>query len=211
MKLPRRTVLRLAGGAMALPAVARLARAQSYPSRSVQLLVGYAAGGPTDICARLIGDWLSKRLGQQFVVENRSGAGSNIATEAVVHADPDGYTLLLVTSSNAINTTLYSNLNYNFMRDIAPVAGIMQAPSVLEVNPSFPVKSTAEFIAYAKAHPGQRNYASQGLATTSHLTAELFQARSGTRLVHVPYEGTAPAINNLIAGHVDLMFRARAN
>ena len=206
MKIPRRTLLRLAGGAVALPAVARLARAQSYPSRSVLLLVGYAAGGPTDICARLIGDWLSKKLGQQFAVENRSGAGSNIATEAVVHADPDGYTLLLVTSSNAINATLYSHLNYNFMRDIAPVAGIMQAPSVLEVNPSFPVKSTAEFIAYAKAHPGKVNVGTAGNGSPPHMFGELFKMMAGVNLTTVGYRGGGPALVDLLSGQIQVMF-----
>ena len=205
MKLPRRTLLRLAGGAVALPAVARLARAQSYPSRSVLLLVGYAAGGPTDICARLIGDWLSKKLDQQFVVENRSGAGSNIATEAVVHADPDGYTLLLVTSSNAINTTLYSNLNYNFMRDIAPVAGIMQAPSVLEVTPSFPANTIAEFIAYAKAHPGKVNIGTAGNGSPPHMFAELFKMMAGVNLTTVGYRGGGPALVDLLSGQIQVM------
>ncbi len=206
MKLPRRTVLRLAGGAVALPALARLARAQSYPSRSVLLLVGYAAGGPTDICARLISDWLSQRLGQQFVVENRSGAGSNIGTEAVVHADPDGYTLLLVTSSNAINATLYSNLNFDFMRDIAPVAGIMQAPSVLEVNPSFPAISTSEFIAYAKAHPGKVNMGSAGNGSPPHMFGELFKMMTGVNLTTVGYRGGGPALVDLLSGQIQVMF-----
>ncbi len=184
MKLPRRTLLRLAGGAVALPAVARLARAQSYPSRSVLLLVGYAAGGPTDICARLIGDWLSKKLDQQFVVENRAGAGSNIATEAVIHADPDGYTLLLVTSSNAINTTLYTQSQFQFHGDIAPVAGIMQAPSVLEVTPSFPANTIAEFIAYAKAHPGKIDLGTAGNGSPPHMFAELFIMMAGVNFNH---------------------------
>ncbi|MFZ3358990.1 MAG: tripartite tricarboxylate transporter substrate-binding protein, partial [Xanthobacteraceae bacterium] len=206
MRLPRRSVLRLGGGALALPAMARLARAQSYPSRSVLLLVGYAAGGPTDICARLIADWLSKRLGQQFVVENRSGAGSNIATEAVVHADPDGYTLLLVTSSNSINATLYSNLNFNFMRDIAPIAGIMVAPSVMEVTPSFPVNSTAEFIAYAKAHPGKINMGSAGNGSPPHMFGELFKMMAGVNLTTVGYRGGGPALVDLLSGQIQVMF-----
>ncbi|MGA7788157.1 MAG: tripartite tricarboxylate transporter substrate-binding protein, partial [Xanthobacteraceae bacterium] len=206
MRLPRRSVLRLGGGALALLAVARLARAQSYPSRSVLLLVGYAAGGPTDICARLIADWLSKRLGQQFVVENRSGAGSNIATEAVVHADPDGYTLLLVTSSNSINATLYSNLNFNFMRDIAPIAGIMVAPSVMEVTPSFPVNSTAEFIAYAKAHPGKINMGSAGNGSPPHMFGELFKMMAGVNLTTVGYRGGGPALVDLLSGQIQVMF-----
>jgi tripartite-type tricarboxylate transporter receptor subunit TctC len=206
MKLPRRTVLRLGAGAVALPAVARLARADSYPSRSVLLLVGYAAGGPTDICARLIGEYLSKKLGQQFVVENRSGAGSNIATEAVVRADPDGYTLLLVTSSNAINATLYSHLNYDFMRDIAPVAGILQAPSVLEVNPSFPVNDTAEFIAYAKAHPGKVNMGTAGNGSPPHMFGELFKMMAGVNLTTVGYRGGGPALVDLLSGQIQVMF-----
>jgi tripartite-type tricarboxylate transporter receptor subunit TctC len=206
MKLPRRTVLRLAGGALALPALARLARAQSYPSRSVLLLVGYAAGGPSDISARLIGGWLSQRLGQPFVVENRAGAGSNIATEAAVHADPDGYTLLLVTPSNAINATLYGNLNFNFMRDIAPVAGIMQAPSLLEVNPSFPVTSTAEFIAYAKAHPGKVNLGTAGNGSPPHMYSELFKMMAGVNLTTVGYRGGGPALVDLLSGQIQVMF-----
>src|SRR5579863_270860 len=205
MTLPRRSVLRLAGGALALPAVTRLARAQSYPSRAVLLLVGYAAGGPTDICARLIADWLSQKLGQQFAVENRPGAGSNIATEAVAHAEPDGYTLLLVTTSNAINATLYSNLNYNFLRDAAPVAGIMQAPSVLEVNPSFPVNSTAEFIAYAKANPGKINLGTAGNGSPPHMYAELFMFMTGIKLNVVGYRGGGPALVDLLSGQTQAM------
>jgi tripartite-type tricarboxylate transporter receptor subunit TctC len=205
MTLPRRSVLRLAGGALALPAVTRLARAQSYPSRAVLVLVGYAAGGPTDICARLIADWLSQKLGQQFAVENRPGAGSNIATEAVAHAEPDGYTLLLVTTSNAINATLYSNLNYNFLRDVAPVAGIMQAPSVLEVNPSFPVHSTAEFIAYAKANPGKINLGTAGNGSPPHMYAELFMAMTGIKLNVVGYRGGGPALVDLLSGQTQAM------
>jgi len=206
MKLPRRTFLRLAGGAAALPAVPRIARAQTYPARSVLLLAGYAAGGPTDICARLIGDWLSRRLGQQFVVENRPGAGGNIATEAVVRAVPDGYTLLMVTSSNTINATLYNNLNFNFMADIAPIAGIMQAPSVMEVNPSVPVKSVAEFIAYAKANPGKINVGTAGNGSPPHMFAELFKAMTGVNLTMVGYRGGGPALVDLLAGQVQVMF-----
>jgi tripartite-type tricarboxylate transporter receptor subunit TctC len=205
MKIPRRSLLRLAGGAVALPAVTRLARAQSYPSRSVLILVGYAAGGPTDICARLIAEALSKTLGQQFVVENRDGAGSNIATEAAIHADPDGYSLLLVTTSNAINATLYSNLNYNFLRDVAPVAGIMQAPSVLEVNPSFPVQSIAEFIAYAKANPGKINLGTAGNGSPPHMYAELFMAMTGIKLNVVGYRGGGPALVDLLSGQTQAM------
>ncbi len=206
MILPRRTVLRLAGGAVALPAVARLAHGQSYPARSVPLWVGYAAGGPTDICARLIAGWLSKTLGQQFVVENRDGAGSDIATEAAIHADPDGYTLLLVTSSNAINATLYPHLNFNYMARMVPVAGIMQAPSVLEVTPSFPVKSTAEFIAYAKANPGKIDLGTAGTGSPPHMFAELFMYMTGVKLNVVGYRGGGPALIDLISGQVQAMF-----
>ncbi|MGA8949733.1 MAG: tripartite tricarboxylate transporter substrate-binding protein, partial [Xanthobacteraceae bacterium] len=206
MLLPRRSVLRLAGGAVALPVVTRLARAQSYPSRSVLILVGYAAGGPTDICARLIAGWLSKTLGQQFVVENRDGAGSNIATEAAVHADPDGYTLLLVTSSNSINATLYPHLNFNYMASMVPVAGIMQAPSVLEVNPSFPVNSTAEFIAYAKANPGKIDLGTAGNGSPPHMFAELFMYMTGVKLNVVGYRGGGPALIDLLSGQIKVMF-----
>ena len=205
-KLSRRKILRLTAGVAALPALPRIARAQTYPTRSVLLLVGYAPGGPTDICARLISQWLSQRLGQQFVVENRSGAGSNIATEAAAQAAPDGYTLLLVTSSNAINATLYRNLNFDFMRDIAPIAGIMQAPSVLEVTPSFPVKTTAEFIAYAKANPGKINMGSAGNGSSSHMAGELFKMLAGVNLVHVPYRGQGPAMTDLLGGQLQVIF-----
>jgi tripartite-type tricarboxylate transporter receptor subunit TctC len=202
----RRTILRLTTGAAALPALPHIARAQAYPTRSVLLLVGYAAGGPTDICARLMSQWLSKRLGQQFVVENRSGAGSNIATEAAVQAAPDGYTLLLVTSSNAINATLYHHLNFNFMRDIAPIAGILQAPSVLEVNPSLPVKSVPEFIAYAKANPGKIDLGTAGNGSPPHMFAELFKSMTGVNLTVVGYRGGGPALVDLISGQVQVMF-----
>jgi tripartite-type tricarboxylate transporter receptor subunit TctC len=184
----------------------RIARAQTYPARSVLLLVGYAPGGPTDICARLISQSLSQRLGQQFVVENRSGAGSNIATEAAVQAAPDGYTLLLVTSSNAINATLYRNLNFDFMRDIAPIAGIMQAPSVLEVNPSVPIKSVPEFIAYAKANPGKINMGTAGNGSPPHMFGELFKAMAGVDLAVVGYRGGGPALVDLLSGQVQVMF-----
>ena len=205
-KLSRRKILRLTAGVAALPALPRIARAQTYPTRSVLLLVGYAPGGPTDICARLISQWLSQRLGQQFVVENRSGAGSNIATEAAVQAAPDGYTLLLVTSSNAINATLYRNLNFDFMRDIAPIAGIMQAPSVLEVNPSVPIKSVPEFIAYAKANPGKINMGTAGNGSPPHMFGELFKAMAGVDLAVVGYRGGGPALVDLLSGQVQVMF-----
>jgi len=205
-KLSRRKILRLTAGVAALPALPRIARAQTYPTRSVLLLVGYAPGGPTDICARLISQWLSQRLGQQFVVENRSGAGSNIATEAAAQAAPDGYTLLLVTSSNAINATLYRNLNFDFMRDIAPIAGIMQAPSVLEVNPSVPIKSVPEFIAYAKANPGKINMGTAGNGSPPHMFGELFKAMAGVDLAVVGYRGGGPALVDLLSGQVQVMF-----
>jgi len=205
-KLSRRKILRLTAGIAALPALPRIARAQTYPTRSVLLLVGYAPGGPTDICARLISQWLSQRLGQQFVVENRSGAGSNIATEAAVQAAPDGYTLLLVTSSNAINATLYHNLNFDFMRDIAPIAGIMQAPSVLEVNPSVPIKSVPEFIAYTKANPGKINMGTAGNGSPPHMFGELFKAMAGVDLAVVGYRGGGPALVDLLSGQVQVMF-----
>jgi tripartite-type tricarboxylate transporter receptor subunit TctC len=205
-KLSRRKILRLTAGIAALPALPRIARAQTYPTRSVLLLVGYAPGGPTDICARLISQSLSQRLGQQFVVENRSGAGGNIATEAAVQAAPDGYTLLLVTSSNAINATLYRNLNFDFMRDIAPIAGIMQAPSVLEVNPSVPIKSVPEFIAYAKANPGKINMGTAGNGSPPHMFGELFKAMAGVDLAVVGYRGGGPALVDLLSGQVQVMF-----
>jgi tripartite-type tricarboxylate transporter receptor subunit TctC len=209
-KFSRRKFLHVTAGAatlpaMTLPAMTRTARADSYPSRSVLVLVGYAAGGPTDICARLISDWLSKRLGQQFAVENRSGAGSNIATEAAIHADPDGYTLLLVTSSNCINTTLYSKLPFNFMDGITPIAGIMQAPSVLEVNPQVPVKTVAEFIAYAKANPGKINVGTAGNGSPPHMFAELFKYMAGVDLTVVGYRGGGPALVDLLSGQLQVM------
>ena len=206
--LSRRKLLRLTAGAATLPALPHIARAQkAYPTRSVLLLVGYAAGGPTDICARLIAGWLSQRLGQQIVVENRSGAGSNIATEAALRADPDGYTLHLVTSSNAINATLYSHLNFNYLRDYTPIAGIMQAPSLLEVNPAaLPVKSVAEFIAYAKANPGKINLGTAGNGSPPHMYAELFMAMTGVKLTVIGYRGGGPALVDLLSGQLQVMF-----
>jgi tripartite-type tricarboxylate transporter receptor subunit TctC len=205
-KFSRRKFLHVTAGAATLPTVTRIARADTYPSRSVLVLVGYAAGGPTDICARLISEWLSKRLNQQFAVENRSGAGSNIATEAAIHAPPDGYTLLLVTSSNAINATLYSKLNFNFMADIEPIAGIMQAPSVLEVNPQVPVKTVPEFIAYAKANPGKVNMGTAGNGSPPHMFGELFKTMTGVNLTVVGYRGGEPALVDLLGGQVQVMF-----
>jgi tripartite-type tricarboxylate transporter receptor subunit TctC len=206
MKLPRRNLLRLAAGAAALPAVSHFAWAQTYPTRPVRLVVGFPPGGGTDITARLIGQWLSERLGQQLVIENRPGAGSNIATEGVVRAAPDGYTLLLVSAAHAINATLYDRLNYNFLRDIAPVAGVIRVPNLMEVNPSLPPKSVPEFIAYAKANPGKVNYASGGNGTAQHLAGELFKIMTGVDMVHVPYRGDAPALTDLIGGQVQVMF-----
>jgi tripartite-type tricarboxylate transporter receptor subunit TctC len=206
MKLPRRQFLHLAAGAATLPAVSRIAMAQSYPSRPVRLIVGFAAGGINDILARLIGQWLSERLGQPFVVENRSGASGNIATEAVVNATADGYTLLLIGSSNTINATLYEKLNFNFVRDITPVAGIIRAPLVMEVNPIFPAKTVPEFIAYAKANPGKINMGSGGNGTSVQMSGELFKMMTGINMVHVPYRGEGPALSDLVGGQVQVMF-----
>jgi len=206
MRLPRRQILRLAAGAAALPFAPHVARAQAYPTRPVRLVVGYAPGGLTDIIARLIGQWLSERFGQQFIVENRPGAGSNIGTEVVVRAAADGYTLLLVAPANAINATLYEKLNYDFLRDIVPIASIARFGNVMEVNPTVPVKSVPEFIAYAKANPGKINFASSGAGSTIHMSAELFKMMAGLNLVHVPYRGAAPAITDLLAGQVQVMF-----
>src|SRR6266852_4739720 len=189
MKLPRRRFLHLAAGVAALPAVARVARAQAYPTRPVRLIVGFAAGGPADITARLIGQWLSERLGQSFIIENRSGGGGNLATEIVVRARPDGYTLLEATSTNAWNTTLYRNLGFDFIRDIAPVAGVCRYAGVMVVNPSVPAETVPEFIAYAKADPGKINMGSGGAGSPSHLYGELFKKMTGVDLLHVPYRG----------------------
>jgi tripartite-type tricarboxylate transporter receptor subunit TctC len=208
---PRRRFLGLAAGAAALPALSRLARAQAYPSRSVRIIVGFAAGGGSDISARLIGQWLSERLGQQFVVENRPGAGGNIGAEAVVKAAPDGYTLLAVASPNAINATLYENLNFNFIRDIAPVAGITRESLVMVVNPSVPAKTVPEFIAYAKANPGKINMASAGIGATSHVAGEMFKAMTDVNLVHVPYRGGGAALTDLLGGQVQVYFASTAS
>jgi tripartite-type tricarboxylate transporter receptor subunit TctC len=207
LKLPRRHFLRLAAGASALPAISRFAWGQSYPSRPVRIIVGFAAGGPNDILARLIGQWLSQRLGQQFVIENRPGAGSNIATEAVVRAPPDGYTLLLVGSPNAINATLYDNQNFNFIRDIAPVASLIRGALIMLVHPSVPAKTLPEFIAYVKANPGKLSYGSGGVGGITHLTPELFkQEAGGLDILHVPYRGVAPALADLLGGQVQVVF-----
>jgi tripartite-type tricarboxylate transporter receptor subunit TctC len=205
MKLSRRKFLYVAAGA-ALSALSPLAKAQTYPVRPVHIVVGFSAGGGADISARLLGQWLSDRLGHPFVIENRPGAGSNIAAEAVVRAPPDGYTLLLVTGSNAINATLYDKLNFNFIRDIAPIAGIGRESGVLVVNPSLPVKTVPEFIAYAKANPGKLSMASSGNGATSHVAGELFKIMAGVDLVHVPYRGGTSALPDLITGQVQAMF-----
>src|SRR5258708_5868777 len=201
MSLPRRQFLHLAAGAAAFPAVTRVARAQAYPTRPVRWIVPFPPGGAADITARIIGQWLSERLGQQFVIENRPGAATNIATEAVVHAPADGYTLLMLSSSHAFNATLYDKLNYNFVRDIAPVAGITQVPSVMEVNSAFQAKTVPELIAYAKANPGKINMASAGPGASTHIFGELFKMTAGVDLVPVHYRGSGPALTDLICGH----------
>jgi len=206
MKLQRRRFLQLVTGAFALPAVERLAWAQAYPARPVHIIVGFAAGGSNDIIARLIGQWLSERLYQPFIIENRPGAGSNVGTEAVVSARPDGYTLLLVNSANAINATLYQTLNFDFIRDIAPVASIIRQPDLLLINPAVPAKTVPEFIAYAKANPGRINMASAGIGSEPHLAGELFKMMSGIDVVHVPYRGAGPVLTDLLGGQVQLYF-----
>jgi tripartite-type tricarboxylate transporter receptor subunit TctC len=206
MKLPRRQFLHLAAGAAALPAVSRIAWAQTYPARPVHLIVPIAPAGASDITARLIGQWLSERLGQQFVIDNRPGGGGNIGTEAVVRAPADGYTLLLVGSFNATNAALYDKLNFNFIRDITAVAGIVRVPSVMVVHPSVPARSVPELIAYAKANPGRINMASAGIGSSPHVAGELFKMMAGIDMVHVPYRGGGPAITDLIAGQVQVYF-----
>jgi tripartite-type tricarboxylate transporter receptor subunit TctC len=205
LKSGRRDFLRLTAGALALPAVPKIAWAESYPSRPVRIVVGFPAGGGVDIVARIIGQYLSDRLGQSFVVENRPGAGSNLGTETVVNANPDGYTLLLVSVSAAINATLYEKLNFS-VRDIAPVAGIMRVPGVMEVNPSFPAATVSEFIAFAKSNPGKVNMASAGNGTLQHVCGELFKMMTGIDMLHVPYRGSAPALTDLLAGRVQVTF-----
>ena len=206
MKLPRRRFLHLAASAVALPAVSRIARAQTYPSRPVRLIIGYAPGGSADITARLIAQWLTERLGQTFIVESRPGAGSNIGTEAAVRAAPDGYTLLLVAPANAINSSIYEKLNYDFLRDIVPVASLIRFGNVMEVHPSVPARTVSEFIAYAKANPSKINFASSGAGSTIHMSGELFKMMAGVDMVHVPYRGGALALTDLIAGQVQVMF-----
>ena len=205
-KLARRQFLKCAGVAVAAPAVSRVARAQAYPAKPVRFIHGYVPGGSADITSRLIGQWLSDRLGQPFIVESRPGAGSNIGTDAVVRAASDGYTILLVAPANAINATLYERLPYNFIRDIAPVAGLIRFPNVMEVNPSVPVKTVPDFIAYAKANPGRINMASSGNGSTIHMSGELFKMMTGITMVHVPYRGAAPALTDMIGGQVQVMF-----
>jgi tripartite-type tricarboxylate transporter receptor subunit TctC len=205
-KFLRRKFLSLAAGAVALPAASRFGWAQTYPTRPVRIVVGFAAGGAPDILARLLGQWLSERLGQPVVVENRTGAGGNIATEAVVGAPPDGYTLLLTSVGNAVNATLYDKLNYNFLRDIAPVAGISRDPLAMEVHPSFPAKTVPEFIAYAKGNPGKINYGSAGVGSSLQMAGELFKLMAGVDIVHVPYRGSPAALADLLGGQLQLMF-----
>ena len=206
MKLPRRNFLHLAAGAAALPAASRIAWAQAYPSRPVRIIVGFAPGGGNDILARVIGQWLSERLGQQFIIENRPGAATNIATEIAVRAPGDGYTLLLVGGGNAINATLYDKLNFNFIRDIAPVASLVRLPLVMVVNPSLPTKTGPEFVAYAKANPGRISMASAGVGSAPHVSGELFKMMAGVDMLHVPYRGDAPALTDLLGGQVQVYF-----
>jgi tripartite-type tricarboxylate transporter receptor subunit TctC len=205
MQFSRRHLLHIAAGAAAITG-SRRARAQAYPSRPIRLIVGFPAGGPTDITARVMAQWLSERLGQQIVIENRGGAGSNIAVEATIGALPDGYTLLIVGATNAINATLYEKLNFNFIRDIAPVAGIIRVPLIMEVHPSVPAKTVAEFIAYAKARPGKINMGSGGIGTTLHVSGELFKMMTGVDMLHVPYRGAGPMLTDLLGGQVQVGF-----
>ena len=212
LTLPRRQFLYLvAAAAAALPAASRVAWTQTYPSQPVRVIVGFAAGGPPDVLSRLMGQWLTERLGQQFIVEIRPGAGSNIGTEAVVNAPADGHTLLLVSVGNAVNATLYDRLNFDFIRDIAPVAGLIRSPNLMVVNPSVPAKTVSEFIAYAKANPGKINMASSGNGTSPHVAGELFKLMAGVDMVHVPYRGGAPALTDLLAGQVQVYFTTVTN
>jgi len=211
MKLARRIFLQFATAAAALPVVSRLATAQNYPSRPVRIIVGQAAGSGSDIAARLLGQWLSERLGQPFLIENRPGAGGNIAAEAAVRAAPDGHTILLVVLANAINATLYDKLGFVFLRDIAPVGGIFRIPLVMEVHPSVPAKTVHEFIAHAKSNPGRLNMASAGIGSVQHVAGELFKFMTGVDMVHVPYRGTTPALTDLLAGQAQVMFDVTAS
>jgi len=211
MTFPRRQFLGLTAGAAVLPAASKIASAQSYPSRPVRIIVGYAAGSSADIIARLMGQWLSERLGQPFVIENRAGAGTNIATDVAVRSAPDGYTLLFASPANAINATLYEKLSFDFIRDIVPVAGFIRAPLVMEVHPSVPARTVPEFIAYAKAHPGQLSMASGGNGVMTHVSGELFRMMAGVDMVHVPYRGGGPALIDLLSGQVHVMFDVTAS
>jgi tripartite-type tricarboxylate transporter receptor subunit TctC len=206
MKYPRRSFLHLAAAAVALPAISRFARAQTYPARPVHIILGFPAGGSSDVIGRVVAQWMSERLGEPFVFDNRPGAGSNIGTEMVVRAVPDGYTLLWTTSANVINASLYDSLSFNFIRDIAPVAGVFRVPNIMEVHPSVPAKTVPEFIAYAKANPGKINMASGGNGTTAHVAGELFKMMTGVDMRHVPYRGSAPALIDLLGGQVQVMF-----
>jgi tripartite-type tricarboxylate transporter receptor subunit TctC len=211
MKISRRKFLHLAAGSGALPVLSRTARAQAYPSRPVHIIVPFAAAGPNDIVARVVAQWMSEHLGQPFVIENRPGAGTNVGTEIVVHAPPDGYTALVVSSSHAINATLYDKLNFSFIRDIAPVASIMRVPNVMVVNPAFPARSVREFIDYGKANPGKLNFASSGIGASNHMSGELFKAMTGLDMTHVPYWSSGPALTDLISGQVQVMFDAMSS
>src|SRR3954447_4391994 len=204
MKLPRRNFLHLAAGAAALPFAPHVARAQAYPTRPVRIICGIAAGGAPDIVARLVAQWLSERLGQQFVVENRAGGASNIATEAVVRAPPDGYTLLLATSSNSVNATLFEKLGFNFMQDIAPVASVTLTPHVMALNPSFPATTVPEFIAYAKANSGKVTFGTAGIGSPGHVGGELLKMMTGASMQHVPYRGAPPALTDVVGGQVQV-------
>lgn len=206
MKVARRRLLRLVAGAAAVPSIPPIAWPQAYPARPVRIIVGYAAGGGVDIIARLTGQWLSERLGQQFLIENRAGAATNIGTEAVIHSAPDGYTLLLVNAANAINATLYEGLNFVFLRDIVAVGGIIRVPLVVVVNPSLPARSIAEFIAYANANPGRINMASGGAGGPDHMAGALFMMMARVTMTHVPYRGLSPALNDLLGGQVQVVF-----
>ena len=211
MKLPhRRQFLQLAASAAALPAVSRMARAQAYPSRPVRMIVPFGSAGASDIVARVMGQWLSERLGQQFVIENRPGAGGNLGTEAVVRAPPDGYTLVMVGQPNAINATLYDKLSFSFISDVAPVAGVIRFPNVMNVTPSVPAKTVPEFITYAKANPGKINMASPGIGSSPHMIGELFKMMAGVDIIHVPYRSVAAAMTDLISGQVHMMFATTA-
>jgi tripartite-type tricarboxylate transporter receptor subunit TctC len=211
LKLPRRKFLHLAAGAAALPTISRIARAQAYPSRPVRIVVPATAGGGLDVLARLMGQWLSERLGQPFIIENRPGAGTILGTEAVVRAPADGHTLLMIGVANAINATLYEKLNFNFIRDIAAVAGIMRGPQILVVIPAVPAKTVPEFIAYAKANPGKLNFASPGKGTSFHVAGEMFKMMADVNMIHVPYRGGGPAVADLIGGQVQVMFTGPAD